>query len=98
MKNVHIVHNCSNLHADQNLMAIFSLILALCLGLLPSPNMGHIANADQPRNQYRPEFDGYGPMKDVFIFKEYLLNMVYDNYRMNQIYLVNNSLKYLAVL
>ena len=49
MKNVHIVHNCSNLHADQNLMAIFSLILALCLGLPPSPNVGHIANSDVTR-------------------------------------------------
>ena len=49
MKNVHFIHSCSHLHADQNLMAIFSLILALCLGLLPSPNMGHIANSDVTR-------------------------------------------------
>ena len=49
MKNVHIVHNCSNLHADQNLMAIFSLTLVLCLGVPPSPNMGHIANSDVTR-------------------------------------------------
>ena len=49
MKNVHIVHNCSNLHADQNLMAIFSLILALCSGVPPSPYIGHIANSDVTR-------------------------------------------------
>ena len=49
MKNVHIVHNCSNLHAVQNLMAIFSLILELLLGVPPSPEMGHIANSDVTR-------------------------------------------------
>ena len=49
MKNVHFVHNCSNLHAVQNLMAIFSLILALLLGVPPSPKMGHIANSDVTR-------------------------------------------------
>ena len=30
-------------------MAIFSLILALCLGVPPSPNMSHIANSDVTR-------------------------------------------------
>ena len=49
MKNVHFVHNCSNLHADQNLMAIFSLNLAFCLGVPPSPKMGHTANSDVTR-------------------------------------------------
>ena len=55
-------------------------------------HMGHIANSDNARSQYRPEFDGYGIMKDAMIFKEDLLNNCYDNFRMNQIYLINTFL------
>ena len=47
MKNVHFVHNCSNLHAVQ--FQTFSLILALYLGVPSSPNMGQIANSDVTR-------------------------------------------------
>ena len=47
MKNVHFVHNCSNLHAVQT--QTFSLILALCSGVPPSPYIGHIANSDVTR-------------------------------------------------